>query len=55
MGGTVGSGQPSNPVLVDRYSRQPIAPMAVPSCDGRALSLNELEWLDRSELGAKFA
>ena len=49
------SGQPSNPVLVDRYSRQPIAPMAVQSCDGRALSLNELEWLDRSELGAKFA
>ena len=49
------SGQPSNPVLVDRYSRQPIAPMAVRACDGRALSLNELEWLDRSELGAKFA
>ena len=48
------SGQPSNPVLVDRYSRQPIAPMAVRASDG-ARSLNELEWLDRSELGAKFA
>src|ERR687889_2246429 len=44
------SGKPSNPVLVDRLSRQPIAPMAVRSCDGRPLSLNELEWLDRSEL-----
>ena len=43
-------GQPSNPVLVDRSSRQPIAPMAVRSNDGRTLSLNELEWLDRSEL-----
>ena len=44
-------GRPSNPVLVDRYSRQPIEPMAVRACDGRTLSLNELEWLDRSELG----
>ena len=43
-------GKPSNPVLVDRRSRQPIAPMAVRACDGRALALNELEWLDRSEL-----
>lgn len=44
------SGKPSNPVLVDRYSRQPIAPMAVRAADGRSLSLNELEWLDRTEL-----
>jgi len=44
------SGKPSNPILVDRYSRQPIAPMAVRSSAGRTLSLNELEWLDRSEL-----
>ena len=47
------SGKPSNPVLVDRYSRQPIAPMAVRACDGRALALNELEWLDRSDLSGK--
>ena len=44
------SGKPSNPVLVDRHSRQPIAPMAVRSSEGRTLTLNELEWLDRSEV-----
>ena len=44
------SGVPSNPVLVDRYSRQPIAPMTVRAADGRALSLGELEWVDRVEL-----
>ena len=44
--------QPSNPVLVDRYSRQPIAPMAVRAMDGRVLALGELEWIDRSELPA---
>ena len=44
------SAHPSNPVLVDRFSRQPIAPMAVRSADGRTLALNELEWIDRSEL-----
>ncbi len=44
------SGKPSNPILVDRHSRQPIAPMAVRSRDGRVLSLNELEWVDRSDL-----
>lgn len=41
---------PSNPVLVDRDTRRPIASMAVRAQDGRALSLTELEWLDRSEL-----
>jgi DNA-binding HxlR family transcriptional regulator len=44
------SGVPSNPVLVDRYSRLPIAPMAVRAADGRPLSLGELEWVDRAEL-----
>ena len=44
------SGKPSNPVLVDRYSRQPIAPMAVRSGDGRVLNLNELEWIDRADV-----
>jgi DNA-binding HxlR family transcriptional regulator len=52
------SGVPSNPVLVDRFSRQPIAPMTVRAADGRPLSLGELEWVDRAELdgeGAKSA
>ena len=45
------SGKPSNPVLVDRYSRQPIQPVSVCSAEGRSLSLDELEWIDRAELG----
>ncbi len=44
------SGTPSNPVLVDRQSRRPVAPMAVQADDGRPLGLSELEWLDRTEL-----
>lgn len=44
------SGMPSNPVLVDRHSRHPVAPMAVRAADGRALALSELEWLDRGEV-----
>lgn len=44
------SGMPSNPVLVDRQSRRPVATMSVLAADGRPLSLSELEWLDRSEL-----
>lgn len=46
------SGMPSNPVLVDRQSRRPVAPVAVRAADGRALQLSELEWLDRAELPA---
>ncbi|HET9427445.1 MAG TPA: helix-turn-helix domain-containing protein [Allosphingosinicella sp.] len=46
------SGTPSNPVLVDRQSRRPVATMAVRAADGRPLTLTELEWLDRSELTA---
>jgi DNA-binding HxlR family transcriptional regulator len=45
------SGVPSNPVLVDKQSRLPVAPMAVRAADGRALTLDELDWLDRSEIG----
>ena len=41
---------PSNPVLVDARSRQPIQPMAVRAVDGRVVALGELEWLDRAEL-----
>lgn len=44
------SGVPSNPVLVDRRDRRPVAPMAVRAADGRPLSLTELEWIDRTEL-----
>ena len=41
---------PSNPVLIDRFTRRPIAPMTVQSVDGRTLSLGDLEWVDRSEI-----
>jgi DNA-binding HxlR family transcriptional regulator len=44
------SGVPSNPVLVDRASRLPVAPMAVRAVDGRPLSLSELDWVDRSDV-----
>lgn len=46
------STEPSNPVLVDRHSRQPIAAMAVRSFDGRPLDLGDLDWVDRSEVEA---
>ena len=46
------SGVPSNPVLVDRQSRKPVAPITVRSADGRPLSLSELDWVDRSELAS---
>jgi DNA-binding HxlR family transcriptional regulator len=46
------SGVPSNPVLVDRQTRRPVAPMAVRAADGRPLKLGELAWVDRSEVGA---
>lgn len=44
------SGVPSNPVLVDRASRIPVAAMTVQALDGRPLSLGELDWVDRSEI-----
>ena len=46
------AGVPSNPVLVDTRNRRPVAAMAVMAADGRPLALNELEWIDRSELSA---
>ena len=45
------TGVPSNPVLVDRAAPQPIAPIAVRADDGRALTLRDLAWVDRSEIG----
>jgi DNA-binding HxlR family transcriptional regulator len=44
------SEKPSNPVLVDRLTRQPIADMAPRAADGRVLKLGEMEWVDREEL-----
>jgi len=44
------SGVPSNPVLVDRQCRRPVAAVDVRAADGRSLSLSELEWIDRTEL-----
>jgi len=41
---------PSNPVLVDRATRRPIAAMAVRDADLRPLGRHQLEWVDRSEL-----
>src|SRR3954466_2558426 len=45
------SGVPSNPVLVDRQERRPVAAMAGRAAGGRLLERNELEWIDRTELG----
>lgn len=44
------SGVPSNPVLVDRKSRKPVAQMAVRAADGRELTLDELDWMDEAEI-----
>jgi DNA-binding HxlR family transcriptional regulator len=41
---------PSNPVLVDRVTRSPIAPLVVRASDGRPLSISELDWIDQSEV-----
>jgi DNA-binding HxlR family transcriptional regulator len=49
------SGVPSNPVLVDRQTRQPIAPMTVRAADGRPLSHSDLEWVDRAQHDAEDA
>ena len=46
------SGAPSNPVLVERQSRRPVAPIMVRSADGKPLSLSELDWVDRSEVAS---
>jgi DNA-binding HxlR family transcriptional regulator len=41
---------PSNPVLVDRATRRPIAAMAVRDADLKPITRGQLEWVDRSEL-----
>ena len=47
------SGVPSNPVLVDRQTRQPVASIDVRSADGRPLGLKDLEWVDGAEVEGK--
>jgi DNA-binding HxlR family transcriptional regulator len=49
------SGVPSNPVLVDRHSRRPIAPINVYAEDGRPLTLGDMEWVDRNDIGKDVA
>lgn len=44
------SGVPSNPVLVDRASRRPIAALVVRSAEGQPLKHGDLEWLDRGSI-----
>ena len=46
-----GLGVPSNPVLVDKRDRLPIAPISIYAHDGRKIEWAELQWQDRSELG----
>lgn len=46
-----GLGVPSNPVLVDKRDRRPIAPIEIRAHDGRALGWSELQWQDRNALG----
>ena len=46
------SGQPCNPVLVDKHRHQPVATLRVCSADGRELGIDEIEWVDRSQVGA---
>lgn len=44
------SGVPSNPVLVDRDAKRPVAQLDVRAADGRILDLDDMEWIDRSEV-----
>ena len=44
-------GVPSNPVLVDRRDCQPIGQITIPAHDGRVLTYEDLQWVDRSQLG----
>ena len=46
-----GLGVASNPVLVDKQSRQPIAEIAIHAQDGRRIGWQDLLWQDRSDLG----
>lgn len=45
-----GDGGPTNPVLVDARDYRPVGQIAVTAADGRRLDLQDLRWVDRSEL-----
>lgn len=45
-----GDGGPTNPVLVDARDYRPVAQIAVTAEDGRRLKLQDLRWVDRSEM-----
>lgn len=46
-----GLGVPSNPVLVDKRDCQPIGTIRMRAHDDRVLGYDDLQWLDRAELG----
>jgi DNA-binding HxlR family transcriptional regulator len=46
-----GRGVPCTPVLADRRDRLPIRPIAILASDGRELGLDELCWVEASDLG----
>jgi DNA-binding HxlR family transcriptional regulator len=41
---------PSNPVLVDKQTHKQIAPIKVCAADGRELEMDELEWVDLTQV-----
>lgn len=46
-----GLGVPSNPVLVDSRDGLPIQPIAIHAHDGRKITMKDLQWLNRDDLG----
>jgi DNA-binding HxlR family transcriptional regulator len=47
------AGEPCNPVLVDKRDHRPVAALKVCSQDGRELTLDELEWVDRAQVNER--
>ncbi|MBV9840513.1 MAG: helix-turn-helix transcriptional regulator [Sphingomonadaceae bacterium] len=45
-----GTGKPSNPVLVDARDRLPVREVVVQGADGRTLTLDEVQWVDSSQV-----
>ena len=45
-----GLGVPSNPVLIDKRDRRPIAPVTIRAQDGRVLAYEDLAWADWADL-----
>jgi DNA-binding HxlR family transcriptional regulator len=42
---------PSNPVLVDARDCMPIGQIVIPAHDGRPLTYDDMQWVDRAEVG----